>query len=76
MNDFPEGVKTQDEWSVLYARMRTPVYARIKAAADADDRAITKWVEIHFREYFERLDACDSNSSSPDTSSASSDSDS
>jgi hypothetical protein len=61
------------EWSVLYARVRTPVYERIKAAADADDRTIAKWVDLHFREFFEKVDQeCALNSCSPDTSSESS----
>ncbi len=63
------------EWSVLYTRVRTPVYDRIKAAAAADERSVAKWIEIHFREHFEEVDRlCALNSSSPDTSSASSDS--
>jgi hypothetical protein len=63
----------QDDWSVLYARVRTPVYERIKAAAAADDRAVAKWVEIHFREHFEKADReCETSSS--DTRSVSSES--
>lgn len=64
---------SDDGWSVLYTRVRTPVYDRIKTAAAADERTVAKWVEIHFREFFEKEDQpCDSISSSPDTSSVSS----
>jgi hypothetical protein len=60
---------SQDEWSVLYSRVRTPVYDRIKAAAAADERSVAKWIEIHFRDFFEKADReCNSVTSSPDTS--------
>lgn len=66
-----------DEWSVLYARMRTDVYEKVKAAAAADDRAIAKWVELHFREFFESAEKpCAGISSSPDTDCAPLESDS
>jgi hypothetical protein len=61
------------EWSTLYVKVPTPMYNKMRAAADADDRSLSKWVQLHFREFFEKADQeCALNSSSPDTSSESS----
>lgn len=58
-----------DEWSVLYARVRTPVMNRIRAAAAAEERTVAKWVEIHFRQYFEKVDeSCSTSISTQDQS--------
>lgn len=60
-----------DGWSVLYTRVRTPVLDRIKAAAAADERSVAKWIEIHFRDYFEKVDSCSTSISTSDQSAAS-----
>lgn len=60
-----------DGWSVLYTRVRTPVLDRIKAAAAADERSVAKWIEIHFRDYFEKVDSCSTSISTSDQSSSS-----
>lgn len=46
------------EWATLYTRIRADTLERIKAAAAADDRTVAKWVEIHFRNFFETEYSC------------------
>lgn len=65
---------SQSGWSALYISVPTPLKKKIEAAAAADDRKVAKWVERLLTEHFERIEACDSNTSFPDTSSVSSDS--
>jgi hypothetical protein len=43
--------------ATLYARIRPATLALIRAAAQADNRSVTSWVERHFTDYFETLDA-------------------
>lgn len=56
---------------MLYTRVRTPVLDRIKAAAAADERSIAKWIEIHFREHFEKVDSCSMSIATSDQSASS-----
>jgi hypothetical protein len=66
-----------DGWSALYISVPTRLKKRVEDAAAADDRKVAKWIERLLTEHFERVDAqCDLNTSSPDTSCASSELDS
>lgn len=45
-----------DGWSALYLSVPTPLRDRIQAAADADGRKISKWVERLITDHFAEVD--------------------
>lgn len=46
-----------DDWATLYVRLPGSLHKRIREEAETDERAIAKWVFMHFRDYFAELDA-------------------
>jgi hypothetical protein len=62
-----------DGWKTLMARLPEEMYERIRADAAADDRSITKWLELHFRDHYRAKDSqCEPPTSSSPVSSSSS----
>lgn len=57
----------EDAWVVLFVRVRPAVHKRIAEVAAVNDRSMSWWVNKHFSEYFEELDACTTQPSSTDS---------
>jgi hypothetical protein len=56
-----------DGWEALYLSVPTPLKKRMQAAADADGRKLSKWVERLIADHFAEEDLkCETSSSATD----------